>query len=197
MFCVLTCTDTNTSPWSQKAPWCYPSWCLAQGCSPQAVQMTGHLNKLLESWERVKTTDQREEELRRKLLTWEKSKTTFMISGAKGERRHAVCWEQSGASRRKNGGRPQVKADPGPALPSGPHTGHCTGTHAHDGGSGGGPTPLSRSVGAEHTGSSKLSGSGWKFSSVAYVMKLWTSGLIFSSFIFLICQIDIRGIYTL
>lgn len=51
--------------------------------------------------------------------------------------------EEAGDSRRKNGGRPQVKADPGPAAPSGPHTGHCTGTQAHDGGSGGGPTPLS------------------------------------------------------
>lgn len=189
MFCVLTCIPLHGARKHHDV--------ILHGAWPRAVQMTGHLNKILESWERVKTTDQRGEELRRKLLTLEKPKTTFMISGAKGERRHAVCWEQSGDSRRKNGGRPQVKADPGLAPPSGPHTGHCTGTHAHDGGSGGGPTPLSRSVGAEHTGSSKLSGSGWKFSSVAYVMKLWTSGLIFPSFIFLICQIDIRGIYTL
>ena len=33
--------------------------------------------------------------VRKKLLTLEKPKTTFMVSGARGERKHAVCWEQS------------------------------------------------------------------------------------------------------
>lgn len=61
-------------------------------------------------------------------------------------------------SRRKKVGKPQVKADRGWAASSGPHTGHCTGTHAQDGGSGGGPkASIPFSTGAKHTGGSKFS----------------------------------------
>lgn len=61
-------------------------------------------------------------------------------------------------SRRKKAGKPQVKADLGWAASSGPHTGQCTGTHAQDGGSRGGPKASSPfSMGAKHTGGSKFS----------------------------------------
>lgn len=104
MFCVLTCIDNGAKKYHDV---------IFHGAWPRAGTSDSsddwHLNKILESWESVKTTDQREEELRRKLLTLEKPKPTFMTSGAK-EKGSMLCagrrgWRQQKKERRETTGK--------------------------------------------------------------------------------------------
>lgn len=53
------------------------------------------MNKVPELWERIEITNKTEEEFRRKLLTLEKPKTTFIMIGAKADRKHAACCSQT------------------------------------------------------------------------------------------------------